>query len=407
MESIIIENFRCFKKEHNISLKPLTILVGENSTGKTSFLAAISIIADFNYFYPGEIDFNREPYSLGAYNEIASYSLGKSGRAKYFIIGKDFVLGDQRKFRMLLKFISVKGQPKLEKISIKEMQTDNNMDVTVADDCVEIAFPDGKLQEKRDIPYSFMYILRQFGHHFKSKELESAIDMHHPRIRLFPSAPVRTRPRRTYDPKQDFPKPEGDHVPQRLHDIYTNKEKNKAAINELDTFGRASGLYKSLGVTAYGGETGPFRINVKISGNSRNILDVGYGVSQVLPIIVDTLGSRSGLFLLQQPEIHLHPKAQAELGSYFGKLVKSTQKRVILETHSDYLLDRIRFDLRDKVNGLTPDDVKLLFFHRKQNHPWVDIHEIYIDENGELINPPDEYREFFTGEQMRLFNIKE
>jgi predicted ATPase len=406
MESIIIENFRCFKKAQTVHLKPLTLLVGENSTGKTSLLAAIRITNETHFLFPGEFDFNKDPYLLGAYNEIASYSGGRSGRADYFVLGKDILFANNLTLRVLFRFIRYKGMPQLAKITVKQIPGDNCLDVIVADEYMELSYSDGIKTKNQEIPYNIFYLIRLFAQHFKLKELESGAELVR-RVRVYSSAPVRSAPQRSNDPKQGLRGPQGDQIPQLLREIYGEKDKNMSTINELESFGRDSGLFKSLGVTSYGGVTGPFRINVKISGSQRNILDVGYGVSQVLPIIVEASQYRAGLFLLQQPEIHLHPRAQAELGTYFGKQVKTTKKRFVVETHSDYLLDRIRFDIRDNVNGLSPDDVKLLFFHRKQNQPWVNIYEIDIDKNGELINPPDHYREFFTHEQMRLFNIKE
>ena len=405
MENIIIENFRCFKREQTVHLKPLTLLVGENSTGKTSFLAAIRIANETNILYPGEIDFNKDPYLLGAYNEIANFSGGRSGRADYFVVGKDYFFSDNLTIRVLLKFISIKSMPSIEKVSIKIIPGNEWMELLLKNDHPKLTYSNSAPVEHREVLYNIIYLMKIFAVHFKLANLEQEIDNWR-RVRVFPSAPVRSAPLRSNDPKQDIRSTQGDHIPQIIRAIYWEKEKNKPIINELDSFGQDSGLYKSLGVASYGGVTGPFRINVKISGSQRNILDVGYGISQVLPIIVEASQFRNGLFLLQQPEIHLHPRAQAELGTYFGKQIKSSKKKYIIETHSDYLLDRIRFDIRDQKNGLTPDDVKLLFFYRKPNNTWVDIHEIDIDKKGDLVNPPSQYREFFAHEQMRLFNIE-
>jgi predicted ATPase len=91
----------------------------------------------------------------------------------------------------------------------------------------------------------------------------------------------------------------------------------KSALKE---FGSRSGLFEQIEVIRKGNkESDPFQIGVKSGGPTFNLVDVGYGVSQVLPILVDTLERSTGdeVFLLQQPEVHLHPRAQAELGSFF------------------------------------------------------------------------------------------
>ena len=86
-------------------------------------------------------------------------------------------------------------------------------------------------------------------------------------------------------------------------------------------------------------------------GRKRNLIDVGYGVSQVLPLLVELLPILSGasLFLLQQPEVHLHPSAQAALGSLFCTTVRASGRQLIVETHSEYIIDRIRMDIRDRT----------------------------------------------------------
>lgn len=131
-----------------------------------------------------------------------------------------------------------------------------------------------------------------------------------------------------------------------------------------------------------------------------NLVDVGYGVSQILPIIVDVLrAEEEGTFLLQQPEVHLHPQAQAELGSFLATLATTTGKRFVVETHSDYLVDRIRMDIRDRRN-IEPKDVQILYFERQNGK--VKVHPIEIDENGNLESVPKGYRSFFLEEERRF-----
>src|SRR6202007_2618510 len=87
----------------------------------------------------------------------------------------------------------------------------------------------------------------------------------------------------------------------------------------------------------------PFQLRVKSTGPDANLVDVGYGVSQALPIIVDSiLAPNDSVVLVQQPEVHLHPKAQAALGTFFGELTQESSKCFVIETHSDFLVDRVR-----------------------------------------------------------------
>jgi predicted ATPase len=187
-----------------------------------------------------------------------------------------------------------------------------------------------------------------------------------------------------------------------LAKMFTSDKQRWEQLREsLDSFGKASGLFNDLEVRRIGREeSDPFQIKIKVSGPAFNLVDVGYGISQVLPIVVEAVrGRKGGTFLLQQPEVHLHPKAQAELGSFLATLAKHDNKRFVIETHSDYLVDRIRMDVRDGKH-LSPDDVALLYFERKNGN--VEIKRLELDRFGNITNAPAGYRQFFLEEEMRL-----
>ena len=80
---------------------------------------------------------------------------------------------------------------------------------------------------------------------------------------------------------------------------------------------------------------------IKINVNKHNISDVGFGVSQSLPILVEGLSIRNKqTLLLEQPEIHLHPKMQMRIADFLLSLAMQ-DKQVIVETHSDHIINRL------------------------------------------------------------------
>lgn len=92
-----------------------------------------------------------------------------------------------------------------------------------------------------------------------------------------------------------------------------------------------------------------------------DLTNVGVGVSQVLPILVSGLLAKEGSVLIyEQPEIHLHPRLQAEIADFFLGLTYC-QKRCIVETHSEYLVNRIRRRLAEAQNEDILSKVRLLF----------------------------------------------
>ena len=107
------------------------------------------------------------------------------------------------------------------------------------------------------------------------------------------------------------------------------------------------------------------------------------------------------MFLFQQPEVHLHPSAQAALGSVFCATAASG-RQLVIETHSDYIVDRILLDIRDNRTSLTAEDVSILYFEREDLN--VSIHSIRIDGEGNVLDPPRGYRSFFQDELKRVID---
>ena len=180
--------------------------------------------------------------------------------------------------------------------------------------------------------------------------------------------------------------------------------------NRLERFGADSGLFDEISIESFGrtGDATPFQIQIrkfggKLKGNRRNLIDVGYGVSQTLPIITELLRSdAASVFLLQQPEVHLHPSAQAALGSLFCSIA-GPDRQLVVETHSDYIIDRVRMDVRDGKTDLKPEDVSILYFERGEAD--VKIHSVRLDEQGNVLDAPEGYRQFFADELTRSIGL--
>ena len=195
-----------------------------------------------------------------------------------------------------------------------------------------------------------------------------------------------------------------------LADVFTRRKREWTELKKrLQNFGKTAGLFDEISIKRLGQrESEPFQIQIRKSGGKlkgplRNLIDVGYGVSQALLVITDLLRPQAPpLFLLQQPEVHLHPSAQAALGSLFCQIA-GKERQLIVETHSDNLIDRVRMDVRDGVAALQPEDVSILFFERDGLD--VHIHSLKIDGGGNVLNAPDSYRRFFMEETTRSLGL--
>ena len=191
-------------------------------------------------------------------------------------------------------------------------------------------------------------------------------------------------------------------MPSLLRTVLTSRsgKERDALVAALRTYGGESGLFDELTVRRLGDQSSdPFQLRVTTGSVDVNVADVGYGVSQSLPIIVESvLIAPEQWVLVQQPEVHLHPRAQAALGSFFANLVASNAKRFVVETHSDYLVDRVRQEVAGgKISG---DDVLILFFDRQGAQ--TKVHSIELDAQGNVLNAPPSYRQFFLEEEFAL-----
>ena len=239
MNTITLENFRCFRERQQVRLAPLTLLVGENSTGKTSFMAFARALWDAAYLHVIP-DFKEAPYDLGSFDEIAHYRGGRAGRALEFSGGFDAVptatfeeLGTAEAEDKLLSFEVTFGRKGTAPVPTRVRFGFDDVAISqhIGDDMSrEIRFRTsrgewmwqiaselhGRLGADRrvmaDVDFFFALAdkknLRSVG---RSPKFTSADERQLERLFFefesdsasqspFASAPVRSKPRRTYDP---------------------------------------------------------------------------------------------------------------------------------------------------------------------------------------------------------------
>jgi hypothetical protein len=422
MDGLILQNFRCFVGYQEIPLRPLTLLVGENSSGKTSFLAASRIAEYWRSRYPiGGVppNFNEEPFFLGTFDELASYRRGKAGRADTFRIGSAVKLVF-RTVRLISEFMKVSGRPAIKRFELSSEDYEIALDFSSEPWQCLVRTPSqrkkislGAVQPGDDpwqrigsglvnVVTSTPPVISLSQTEKETLNMMIACWIQRPKLPAYAAAPIRAQPKRTYEPLSDTPRAQGDHVPVLLAQIYGQAEWEELR-EPLEQFARASGLFDEITVKRLGkGESSPFQIHVKVGGPPRNLIDVGYGVSQILPVLVDLLRDKHPrMYLIQQPEVHLHPRAQAELGTLLATISKTRSKQLLIETHSDYIIDRVRMEVRKGT--IKPADAIILYFERERSE--VTVHPIEMDENGNLLETPPSYRSFFLEEEGRFLGL--
>ena len=443
MDAVTLENYRCFRRPQTARLAPLTLLVGENSTGKTSFLALVRALWDVA-FQDSVPDFRAEPYDMGAFADVVHSRGGRSGRPDSFDAGFEYKKSERPRLvgPAGLNFQGTFGKRGAFPFPVKRRFERNGIWIDVqanedGDNSVHFGRHDchwpyvsdrhHRVDDTQLIPLRFLLreVVRSNEMELTKRKLE---DENRPQFKdevlaelsnlgrflslaivrgqPFAGAPVRSRPRRTYDPTRPSQDPGGEYIPAYLASIsYRNQGKWTVLKNALERFGTESGLFDEITIKSLGKTEGaPFQMQIrkfsgKLKGPHRNLIDVGYGVSQALPVLTELLApDPPPLFLLQQPEVHLHPSAQAAMGSLFCSIA-DPRRQLIVETHSDYILDRIRMDIRDGKTTLKPEDVSILFFEPGDLD--VNIHSLRLDKQGNIVDAPRSYRQFFMDEMRR------
>lgn len=127
--------------------------------------------------------------------------------------------------------------------------------------------------------------------------------------------------------------------------------------------------------------------------NEYNPINVGFGITYVLPIIVSILKAKpNDLLIIENPESHLHPAGQSKIAKLCA-IASSCGVQIIIETHSDHFLNGIRVATKQEI--IKPEQTKIYFFERDQNTMVSRANIVSIDKNGKLDNWPngffDEY----------------
>ena len=130
----------------------------------------------------------------------------------------------------------------------------------------------------------------------------------------------------------------------------------------------------------------------------------GTGISQVLPVIaICLLASRNSLTLIEQPELHLHPSMQQKLGTFFSEISK-TGRRLLIETHSEYILTRIRREIA--TGALDNKDVSVTFVSSKRGKDGQtksQYDQIEISETGTIAKWPQAFYDFTADDKIVIF----
>ena len=138
-------------------------------------------------------------------------------------------------------------------------------------------------------------------------------------------------------------------------------------------------------------------ISTSLKRKASKPTNVGFGYSYVLPILVAGLTATEGdIFIVENPEAHLHPRAQSVLGKFMSWIARYKGVQLFVETHSEHIVNSFRVLVAQET--LPPDDVNILFFDEHYDHF---AEKIVVDEKGHIRDWP----EYFFDQEERDLDI--
>ncbi len=210
---------------------------------------------------------------------------------------------------------------------------------------------------------------------------------------LRPLAPLRETPKR-FEKLTTCREQDVGYLGEHLASVLSNGEVLKEVNEEADRLGIPYEISLERG-------SGSFASAVSIrlhhidrpGGDGDSLADVGFGIGQLLPIITQIVAAKNKLVILEQPELHIHPRLQAEL----GEALKRFPNRCIVETHSEHMVLRIQKLLR--LGLMSVDDVNILYVCTSDGA--ANIKTLSLNRGGVFLDPwPDGFFPERLGEIM-------
>jgi len=435
MKKINIENFKCYEKIEFETSK-ITFLTGGNSSGKSSLLYSILGAVQSGEF-PFQFSPNGKYVKMGDFEEIVHNHNNESVIKLEFSISEDnqiittywkidpirnlpildkliassnfynLQIEKIRKYNLTFEYFKDKDPNRksrspefLKKIMdlidsdfMKKKTEDNKKfsDFNKIKEVVEFKFSDYEELNKIIRSEEFYYLQNIIN------SVSKIFTSYDERINYISS--FRLFPERTYyeTSKVDLKVGKfGENYEDQIIAWETNKSPK---YKELVEILKELGILHEIKSKRFGGGRYEIQIKSKPNGVWSSLSDVGFGISQFLPIIVADLqlGNNSTLFVAQ-PEIHLHPKIQAQFGDYLVNQILKGTKKYFIETHSEYLLNRIRLAIVKK--SIQEQDVKTYYIENdgvKAKH-----YDLKFLKDGQIKNAP---KSFFETYMIDVMNI--
>lgn len=369
LNKIRFSSYKRFSGKECLAIRPVTLLVGKNSSGKSSITKLLAILAKSfsGTLKKSAMTLETDGVSLG----VSYQSLCHNGNSTGLTLGVAYdneisfdveLIASPKDEIQILRYVVSKG--------------DKEHIIRLAEDKINYVCDEtGKIYLNSDFSgFVHKQFLADLG-----IQAELGFDVDY-------IGPLRCEPVRNYyyigGDLLDNVGPKGDNAYQLLcaDEVLARKVSQWFEVNFDGCRLRVEP----------GSEKGAYLIQMHKSDNEDywvNIADEGMGMSQVLPIVTRCLYKVPySIVVVEQPELHLHPAAHAELARLFAQSCKSNRQSYVIETHSENILLGLRDAVVDPDIDIMADDVIVYFIDEDEDG--VYLKEIFIEEDGTLTDWP-------------------
>ena len=419
-----LENFKCFEATQHLTLAPLTLLFGQNNSGKSSILQSLLLLQQsLRSGYDARLNLNGPLLNAGSFEDLVH---GHDTKREVHITVA-LVDDETDEVELDLRFCDDgSNQPRLASLLLRRGGVE------------QIGIGRGRGQ-------GGPYVLRvqkklaggqeQANFTFRAGSFLPTLGDAPPRrgrpshrdptaTRTWANAvferisdlllgaralgPFRSPPERRYESLgvQDGPDLSGRSVVDALVQASRPNGHSKRRISLLAEANgwleRLAGV--SLDIRKIDDRQRLYEIRIKNkAGDLANFADVGFGIGQALPVFVEGLRTPpGGLFIVQEPEIHLHPDAQLVMADFLIDLSRSG-RQVIAETHSEHFLLRLRNRLVEAgKTTVSNEDVAVAHVARSGVKDGSQITDLALDELGQIRKWPKGFFQEANAERMNL-----
>ena len=218
-------------------------------------------------------------------------------------------------------------------------------------------------------------------------------------------ASYRSPPHHTYPWGGEHPENVGQHGEHTIPILLSGRINLRSIENDILKRLQELELIDSYDIRSTSASGREYEILVKQyeGGTAVPLTDVGFGVSQVLPVLTECYFADEGsTLILEQPEAHLHPKVQAELADVLIDVVKNRNIQIILESHSEHLLHRLQRRIAEEE--LLADDTA--FYFCKIEYGMSRSERLKVDEYGNILNWPKDFFGDDVGDLIEMAKVE-